>query len=115
MNGLRSAGISPSTKTPTSQKFFKASKILIPKIVWCLRYSNKRAVLPLQQQDYKLFESCISEEKKWLFEKRFAEKYDIQTDELYNVWKKLKVGSTTVEEGDQQTPEETPKPSQAGQ
>ncbi|KAJ8039126.1 Tigger transposable element-derived protein 2 [Holothuria leucospilota] len=115
MNGFRSAGIFPFNKNAYDKsKILQGEQNTNTEDCVVSEVQQQKSCPPAATAGLQAFESCISEEKKWLFEKRFAEKYDIQTDELYNVWKKLKVGSTTVEEGDQQTPEETPKPSQAG-
>ena len=37
-----------------------------------------------------VFESLIGEEKVKKFEQRFEEKYDLESDELYSVWLKMK-------------------------
>ncbi|KAJ8043640.1 hypothetical protein HOLleu_10826 [Holothuria leucospilota] len=109
MNGFRSAGIFPFNKNAYKSKILQGEQNTNTEDCVVAEVQQQKSCPPAATAGLQAFESCISEEKKWLFEKRFAEKYDIQTDELYNVWKKLKVGSTTVEEGDQQRPEETPK------
>ncbi|KAJ8049213.1 hypothetical protein HOLleu_01845 [Holothuria leucospilota] len=62
-------------------------------------------------------ESTISEEKLWVFRRRFAEGYDIETDDLYNSWKKMKLAATSEvqaqpgEDNDEsRPPEPTPEP-----
>ena len=61
-----------------------------------LQFSSRNLGAPVkvaqntQSNPVAVFESLIGEEKVKKFEERFEEKYDIESDELYSVWLKMK-------------------------
>ena len=90
VNGFREAGICP----------FKPEVILKSKLLPSLQFSSEKLTLEAQKSTaaqstqlnpVTVFESLIGEEKVKKFEERFEEKYDIESDELYSVWVKVKL------------------------
>ena len=69
------------------------------KLLPSLQFSSENSTLEAQKataaqstqlNPVTVFESLIGEEKVKKFEERFEEKYNIESDELYSVWVKLK-------------------------
>ena len=88
-NGFRESGICP----------FKPEVVLKSKLPPSLQFSSEKSTLEAQKSTaaqstqrnpVTVFESLIGEEKVKKFEERFEEKYDIESDELYSVWVKMK-------------------------
>ena len=88
VNGFREAGICP----------FNPEVVLKSKLLPSLQFSSGKnlesqkstAAQSTQLNPVTVFESLIGEEKLKKFEERFEEKYDIESDELYSVWVKMK-------------------------
>ena len=89
VNGFREAGICP----------FKPEVVLKSKLLPSLQFSSEKSTLEAQKSTaaqstqlnpVTVFESLIGEKKVKKFEERFEEKYDIESDELYSVWVKMK-------------------------
>ena len=89
INGFQEAGICP----------FKPEVVLKSKLLPSLQFSSEKSTLEAQKStaaqskqrnSVTVFESLIGEEKVKKFEERFEEKYDIESDELYSVWVKMK-------------------------
>ena len=89
VNGCREASICP----------FKPEVILKNKLLPSLQFSSEKSTLEAQKSTaaqstqrnpVTVFESLIGEDKVKKFEERFEGKYDIESDELYSVWVKMK-------------------------
>lgn len=80
VNGFREAGICP----------FNPEIILKNKLLPSLQFSSGDKEAPATENPIVLFESLIGEEKVKKFEERLNENYDVETDELYCIWLKMK-------------------------
>ncbi|PIK54125.1 hypothetical protein BSL78_08966 [Apostichopus japonicus] len=118
-NGFRAAGLYPFTKefdkakvAPSeifrSQEIARISDYDMP-ILSPIGEFSEEATSPHQQPDNrvrvpvqgvnnvaatmarKALEGTFTPEKIWVFERRLREGFDIETDELFNTWKKLKL------------------------
>ena len=86
-SGFREAGLCP----------FNPTAVLETKLLPSLQFSSEKN-LGAQSTEAKssqpnpmtVFESLIGEEKVKKFEQRCEEKYDLESDELYSVWLKMK-------------------------
>ena len=86
VSGFREAGLCP----------FNPEVVLKSKVLPSLQFSSRNLGAPVtvaqstQSNPVAVFESLIGKEKVKKFEERFEEKYDIESDELYSVWLKMK-------------------------
>lgn len=78
VNGFREAGLCP----------FNPEMLLKKKLLPSLQFSSE--AFATEQSPITVLESMIGEEKLKKFKERFSEGYDVESDELYCVWSKMK-------------------------
>ena len=73
--------VQPTTELPSSPKESSSTSEVV-----MVAQVPERSQSGLLQQ----FEGFLGEDKLQLFEKRYEEKFDLKTDELYNIWFQMK-------------------------